>query len=271
MSLENARLYAHLVSENRERQKAEQALRDARAELIRVTRLTTIGELVASIAHEINQPLAAIAVQGRAGLNWLRRETPNLEEVRKALELIDRDIRRAGDVIRSLRAMVTKSDSKRARFEINEVVLEVLALARTELHKHGVTIRTDLSADTPRVYGDRVQLMQLILNLTMNGVDAMSTVEGRRDLTVTSRLSAQGGVHIAVADTGSGVDAEKVDRVFESFFTTKATGMGMGLSICRSIISAHAGRIWLEPNEPRGAIFQFTLPDGGEAASSQAG
>ena len=230
-----------------------------------MARLTTVGELVASIAHEINQPLTAVAVQSRTGLNWLGRATPDLEEARKALELIDRDARRAGDVIRSLRAMVTKSDPKRVLFDINDVVREVLALARTELHKHNVKIVTDLSAEVPPIYGDRVQLMQVILNLVMNGIEAMSAVEASRGLTVTSRLLPEEGVHIAVADTGAGVEAAKIDRVFDSFFTTKATGMGMGLSICRSIIGAHGGRIWLEPNAPHGAIFQFALPVGREA------
>lgn len=264
ISLDNARLYAHLENENQERQKAEEALREAQAELSRVARVTTVGELVASIAHEINQPLTAVAVQSRTGLNWLGRATPDLEEARKALELIDRDARRAGDVIRSLRAMVTKSGSKRALFDINDVIREVLILARTELQKHDVGVVTDLSAAVPPVYGDRVQLMQVVLNLVMNGVEAMSTTEASRGLTVTSRLSPEEGIHIAVADTGSGVEVTKVDRVFDSFFTTKATGMGMGLSICRSIINAHGGRIWLEPNAPHGAVFQFALPIGRE-------
>ena len=264
ISLENARLYAHLVSENRERQKAEEALREAQADLTRVTRLTTVGELVASIAHEINQPLTAVAVQGRTGLNWLNRETPNLEEARKALELIDRDVRRAGDVIRSLRAMVTKTGPKRAWFDINDVVREVLALARTEIHKHDVRVFTDLSAEVPPVHGDRVQLMQVMLNLIMNGIEAMSATEGPRNMTIQSGSSPDGEVQITVTDTGVGVDAAAAERVFDSFFTTKATGMGMGLSICRSIIGAHRGRVWLKPNEPRGAIFQFALPVGGE-------
>jgi signal transduction histidine kinase len=156
--------------------------------------------------------------------------------------------------------MVTKSGSTRVWFDINDVVREVLALARTELHKHDVKIVTELSTEVPRVHGDRVQLMQVVLNLIMNGVEAMSTAEDPRELTVTSRLSPQEGVHISVADTGSGVDAAKVDRVFDSFFTTKATGMGMGLSICRSIIGAHAGRIWLEPNAPHGASSNSRYP-----------
>jgi predicted ATPase/signal transduction histidine kinase len=268
ISLENARLYADLVCENRERQRAEEALREAQAELTRVTRLTTVGELVASIAHEINQPLTAITVQGRAGLNWLDRDTPNLEEARKSFDLISRDVRRAADVIRSLRAMVTNADPKRAWFDINDVVREVLALTRTELQKHSVNTFTDLSAEQPAIYGDRVQLMQVMLNLVMNGAEAMSAAEGPRDMTIRSKLSPNGEVHISVADTGVGVDAAAAARVFDSFFTTKATGMGMGLSICRSIICAHRGRIWLEPNMPRGAIFQFTLPVGEEISSS---
>jgi predicted ATPase/signal transduction histidine kinase len=270
ISLDNARLYADLLSENRERQKAEDALRGAQAELTRVTRLTTVGELVASIAHEINQPLTAITVQGSAGLNWLGRDRPNLEEARKSLELINRDARRAGNVIRSLRAMVTKSDLNRAWFDINEVVREVLALARTELHKHGVTIITDFSTETPAICGDRVQLMQVMLNLVMNGAEAMNAAEDPRDMTITSRSSPDGEVHISVADTGAGLDAAAAARVFDSFFTTKATGMGMGLSICRSIINSHGGRIWLEQNVPRGAIFNFTLPIGEQTVPSQA-
>jgi C4-dicarboxylate-specific signal transduction histidine kinase len=268
ISLENARLYADLVSENRERQKAEEALRGAQAELTRVTRLTTIGELVASIAHEINQPLTAATVQGRAGLNWLSRDVPNLEEARRALESIGRDINRAGDVIRSLRAMVTKSGPQRAWFDINDVADEVLALARTELHKHGVAIRTALSAETPRIYGDRVQLMQVMLNLVMNGIEAMNAMDGSRDMMITSEATSNGDVRVSVADTGFGVDGATAERVFDSFFTTKATGMGMGLSICRSIISAHGGRLWFEPNAPHGTIFQFELPVGAQMASS---
>jgi len=271
ISLENARLYADLISENRERGKAEEALREAQAELSRVARLTTIGELAASIAHEINQPLAAVDALSGAGQNYLKRDPPDLEEIRKVLTKITRDVRRAGDVIQSLRAMVTKSDPLRAWFDVNDVVSEVLALAQLEVQKHGVTVFTDLPAGVPTIYGDRVQLMQVVLNLIMNGAEAMSAAEGPREMTITSRSSPDGKVHISVADTGVGVDAAAAARVFDSFFTTKATGMGMGLSICRSIIRAHRGRIWLEPNTPRGAVFQFMLPVGDDRASPQSG
>jgi predicted ATPase/signal transduction histidine kinase len=271
ISLENARLFADLISENRERQKAEEALREAQAELSRVARLTTIGELAASIAHEINQPLAAVDALSSAGQNWLKRDPPDLEEIRKVLTKITRDVRRAGDVIQSLRAMVTKSGPLRAWFDVNDVVSEVLALARLEVQKHGVTVFTDLPAGVPTIYGDRVQLMQVVLNLIMNGAEAMSAAEGPREMTITSRSSPDGKVHISVADTGVGVDAAAAALVFDSFFTTKATGMGMGLSICRSIIGAHRGRIWLEPNTPRGAVFQFKLPVGDDRASPQSG
>jgi C4-dicarboxylate-specific signal transduction histidine kinase len=268
ISLQNARLYADLISENRERQKAEEALRDAQLELTRVTRLTTIGELVASITHEINQPLGAVGAAGRACVNWLNRETPNLDEVRELLEMINRDVRRAGDVMQSLRALVTKSNPNRAWFNINEVIEEVLALGRSELQRHGVTVLANLFAEAPPVYGDRVQLMQVMLNLVMNGVEAMSAVDGSRNLTILSKSHLGDGIHISVEDTGAGVDAANVQRVFDSFFTTKAAGMGMGLSICRSIIGAHGGRIWFEPKTPSGAIFRFTLPIGGETAST---
>jgi predicted ATPase/signal transduction histidine kinase len=260
ISLDNASLYADLVTENKERQKAEEALREAQTELARVARLTTVGELVASIAHEINQPLTAASIQARASVNWLNRIPPNLDEAGEALKLIDRNVQRAADVIRSLRAMVTKSEANRAWIDINDVIREVLALTRTELHKYRITTTTDLFAGAPAVYVDRVQLLQVMLNLIVNGVEAVCTAEGTRQLTIGSRLSAEGEIHVSVADTGAGVDAETIDRVFVSFFTTKAAGMGMGLSICRSIIGAHGGRIWVEKNEPRGAVFHFTLP-----------
>jgi len=265
ISLQNARLYTDLVTENRERQKAEEALREAQAELSRVIRLTTIGEMASSIAHEINQPLTAVGANGRAALNWLGRETPNLDEARKALGRIARDVGHAGDVMQSLRALVTKSDPKRDWVEIDEVIRQVLALARGELQKHRVTLRTQLSDETPRIRGDQVQLQQVLLNLVMNGAEAMNGAAGPHVLTITSGLGPDGDVRVAVADTGVGMDEATAQHVFDSFFTTKASGMGMGLSICRSIIGAHGGRIWVQANAPQGAIFEFTLPVGGVA------
>ena len=205
--------------------------------------------------------MTAASVQSRAGLNWLGRETPNLGEAREALQLINRDVRRAGDVIRSLRAMLTKSDSKRAYFDVNDVIREVLALARSELHKHGVTAVTDLSAEAPPVYGDRVQLMQVMINLVMNAVEAMSGMgDGERELSISTIKDASNSLSVSVRDSGPGLDPKTIDRMFDAFFTTKSKGMGMGLAICHSIIETHGGRLWAGANEPRGATFQFTLP-----------
>jgi len=249
-----------------ERKAAEEALRESQAELLRVMRLTTIGELVASITHEITQPLTAIASNGRAGLNWLGRETPNVDRARNALQRIDRDVQHAGGVIQSLRALVTKSGPNRAWVEVGTLVDEVLVLVANQLRNRNVRVVTDLGGDVAPIFADRVQLQQVILNLVVNGAEAMDSAEAPRVLTIASSAAQDGGVHVSVADTGPGMDPATAERVFDSFFTTKSSGMGMGLSICRSIISAHGGRIWVEPNTPHGAIFQFTVPPGNEAA-----
>jgi len=267
ISLQNARLYANLIAENREREKAEEALRESQAELMRVMRLTTIGELVASITHEINQPLTAIAANGRASLNWLARDTPDVDQARKALQRVDRDVQHTRDIVQSLRGLVTKSGPNRSWVNVEGLVDEVLALAGNQLRNRDVRVVTDLSGAVPPIFADRVQLQQVILNLVVNGAEAMDAAEAPPVLTITSMPASDGGVHFSVADTGPGMDPTTVERVFDSFFTTKASGMGMGLSICRSIISAHGGRIWVEPNRPHGAIFQFTVPHSNEAAN----
>ena len=237
----------------------------AQAELARVGRLTTMGELVASIAHEINQPLAAILANGEAGLRWLNRDEPDLDEVRDAVSRITQDSRRAAKMIENLRALAKKSEPQSARFDINSAIQEVLLLTRSELMQHDVVLHTDLSAADRMVLGDRVQLQQVMLNLIMNGIEAMSAVIDRpKVLTISSVHVESGGVLVAVKDTGEGIDPETADRIFESFFTTKPNGMGMGLSICRSIIEAHGERFWASHNTPHGAIFQFTLPAGSE-------
>jgi signal transduction histidine kinase len=237
----------------------------AQAELARVGRLTTMGELVASIAHEINQPLAAILANGEAGLRWLNRDEPDLDEVRDAVSRITQDSRRAAKMIENLRALAKKSEPQSARFDINSTIQEVLLLTRSELMQHDVVLHTDLSAAERMVLGDRVQLQQVMLNLIMNGIEAMSAVIDRpKVLTISSIHVESGGVLVAVKDTGEGINPETADRIFESFFTTKPNGMGMGLSICRSIIEAHGERFWASHNTPHGAIFQFTLPAGSE-------
>jgi signal transduction histidine kinase len=241
----------------------------AQAELARVGRLTTMGELVASIAHEINQPLAAILANGDAGMRWLNRDEPDLDEVRDAVSRITQDATRAGKMIENLRALAKKSEPQFARLDINAAIQEILMLTRSELARHNVVLHTDLSAEDRMVFGDRVLLQQVMLNLIMNGIEAMNAVIDRpKVLTISSERVESTGVLVAVKDTGAGIDPATAERIFESFFTTKPNGMGMGLSICRSIIEAHGEHFWTSPNMPHGAIFQFTLPADGRESSA---
>ncbi|HEY1944870.1 MAG TPA: ATP-binding protein, partial [Roseiarcus sp.] len=244
-----------------ERRHAEEALRNAQAELARVARVTTMGELAASIAHEINQPLAGVVTNGEAGLRWLNRDKPDLDETRSALSRIVRDGTRAAEVIRGLRALAKKSGPELAKLDINDVIREVLALTRGELQRHDVALRTDLAAGARPVMGDRVQLQQVLLNLIMNGVEAMRGITERpRELTVSSMLAEPNSLLVAVEDTGPGLDPAVAQHVFEPFFTTKSEGLGMGLAICRSIVEAHGGRLWMSPRTPHGADVRFTVP-----------
>ena len=226
-----------------------------------MARLTTMGELTASIAHEINQPLAAIVTQSEAALRFLDRDEPDLDEVQDALSCIARDGMRAGEVIRGLRALARKSGPQLTKLDIDDVIGQVLAIAHGELLRHDVVLRTELAADGRLVMGDRVQLQQVLLNLIMNGVEAMSGVTERtRELTVSSTLAERSGVLVAVKDTGTGLDPAVAERMFQPFFTTKPDGLGMGLGICRSIVEAHGGRLWVSPREPHGADVRFTVP-----------
>ena len=243
-----------------ERRHAEEALRNAQAELTRVARLTTMGQLVASIAHEINQPLTGVVTNGDAGLRWLNRNEPDLDEARNALLRIVRDGTRAGEVIRGLRALAKKSGPQLTRLDINDVIREVLALTRSELQRHDVVLHAELAAVDRPVMGDRVQLQQVLLNLIMNGVEAMRGITERtRELTLSSMLVEPGSVLVAVEDTGPGLDPAVAQRIFEPFFTTKSDGLGMGLAICRSIVEAHGGRLWMSPRAPHGAAARFTV------------
>ena len=240
---------------------AEKALQQAQAELARMARLTTMGELVASIAHEIHQPLAAISTSGSACLRWLNRDQPDLDEARDAASRVVRDAHRAGDVIHGLWALARKSGPQLTELDINGAIQEVLALTRNDLQRHGVALHTDLSADVRPVFGDRVQLQQVLLNLITNAVDAMSAVTDRpKVLTITSEPVEPGGMLVAVEDAGPGLDPAVADRLFTPFVTTKPAGMGMGLSICRSIIEAHSGRLWVTRGVPCGTVFRFTVP-----------
>jgi PAS domain S-box-containing protein len=241
--------------------RAEEELRHSQAELARVARLTTMGELTASMAHEINQPLTAIANNGGAGLRWLDRETPDLAEAQNAFQRIVQDAVRAGNIIRGIRSLAMKSGPRLMRLDIDDVIREVLSLTRSELYRHGVTLRTELCPDGRPALGDRVQLQQVLLNLIVNGIDAMKDVTGRtRELTVSSAVADPSSVLVSVEDSGMGLDPDTAPRVFEAFFTTKEDGLGMGLPICRSIIDAHGGRLWLSPRVPHGTAVRFTVP-----------
>ena len=240
--------------------RAEQALRRAQAELAHVARVATMGELTASIAHEVNQPIAATVLNAQAALHWLGAGPPDLEEARQALARIVDDGNRAGDVIRRIRDLIKRAPPRVEWFDINDAIREVIELTRAETVKNGVSMQTELAAGLPLVKGDRVELQQVVLNLIVNAVEAMSAVaEGTRELLI-STARADTDVLVTVRDSGPGMPAEGLERVFDPFHTTKPTGLGMGLSISRSIIAAHGGRLWASTNAPRGAVFQFTLP-----------
>jgi len=254
------RLYMVTVSRDiSERKQTEAALQEAQAELARVSRIATMGELTASIAHEINQPLTAVVTDGSAALHWLAIEPPNLEEAKEALSRTVREANRAGDVIRRTRALMSKVLPKLESLDVNAVIREVLVLTSGELARGGVAVRADLGSDVPAVQGDRIQLQQVVLNLIMNAIDAMTQVtERRRELLIRTARNS-GDVLIQVQDSGKGLDAGR-ERIFEPFFSTKPEGIGLGLSISRSIIEAHGGRLWAGPGSPHGAVFQFSLP-----------
>jgi signal transduction histidine kinase len=223
--------------------------------------VTTLGELTASIAHEVNQPLAGVVANAEACLLWLDRGTPNLDEARRSVEWIIKDGNRAGEVIRRVRALSKKADTQKVPLDINDVVNEVIALVQRELFSHRVSPRMELAPALPVVLADRVQLQQVIINLVINGIEAMQAVTDRpRELVLRSHQDDAHRVLVTVTDCGVGISSENADRLFDAFFTTKSAGMGMGLSVCRSIIEAHGGRLWAEPNLPQGATFHFTLP-----------
>ncbi|WIW50391.1 PAS domain S-box protein (plasmid) [Bradyrhizobium sp. 62B] len=240
---------------------AEQGLRKAQADLAHVTRLTALGELTASIAHEVNQPLTAIISNADACLGWLRREAPDISAVHRSVEWIIDDAMRASEVIRRVRTLAKKGDIEMAALDINEVVNESIALVTRELINHQVTLRTELAPSLPKILGDRVQLQQVIINLVMNGVEAMQTVDDRaRELIVQSSRDNEGRVQLSVTDSGVGIAEDDRIRILDPFFTTKSTGLGMGLSICRSIVEAHGGRLSIVHKQEPGASFQFALP-----------
>jgi signal transduction histidine kinase len=246
----------------REREVADQARNAAmQAEYTRVARFTTMGELAASIAHEINQPLAAVVNNANAGLRWLNREPPNTEEVRSALTRIVNDGERGGSIIESIRAMLKKGVREKTELNLNDLIGDVTRLTQGQFERHGISIRSELVDDLPTVLANRVQLQQVILNLFMNAAEAMAAVpDGERLICVRSEKHDGVGALIRVEDAGPGVEPEDAKRIFEAFFTTKPEGMGMGLSICRSIVESHGGRITVDKAVPKGTVFQVTLP-----------
>jgi PAS domain S-box-containing protein len=244
---------------------AAEALRTAQAELAHVNRVATMGQLTASIAHEVNQPVAAAVTDAQTGLRWLAAQPPDLEEVRQAFGRVIADGKRAAEVIVRIRDLIKRAPARVDRLDLREAILDVVALTGSEVLKHGVSLKTDLAEGLPPLTGDRVQLQQVILNLIMNALEAMNGLDaGARELLIRTEPDAGGGVLVSVRDSGPGLGSQSVDRLFEAFYTTKNGGMGMGLSICRSIVEAHGGRLWASANEPRGAVFHFTLPAGGD-------
>jgi PAS domain S-box-containing protein len=244
-----------------ERKRSEEALQRAHTELAHVTRVTTLGELAASIAHEVNQPLAAIIADANAGLNWLAGTDPRLDEAREALAAIANQGDRAAAVVQRIRQLAKKAPPRKTSIDLNHIIQDVVLLLRAELRRHDVTLTLDLVSELPLVLGDRIQLQQVLLNLTINAIDAMATVADRsRELVIRTSHSDRDHVMIAVQDTGVGIAANDLDHVFSAFFTTKPGGMGMGLSISRSIIESHGGRLWATPNPTHGATFHFAVP-----------
>jgi C4-dicarboxylate-specific signal transduction histidine kinase len=234
----------------------DEELHKVQAELAHVIRLTTLGELAASLAHEISQPIAAARNDACTALNFLDKQPPDLGEVKKQLGFVVRAADRSGEIIERIRDQIKKAPPRKDHFDLNKAIDEVLVLARSAITKYGVSVQTRLAEGTAPVEGDRVQLQQVALNLVLNAVEAMGSVEeGPRELLISIEQSQVNGVLVAVRDSGPGIDPKRLDRIFEAFYTTKSNGVGMGLSICRSIINAHGGRLWAEANEPRGAVF----------------
>ena len=243
-----------------ERKHAEEALRQAQTDLAHASRVTTMGELTASLAHEVNQPIAAAVTDANTCLRWLARDQPDLEEAREAAARVVKDATRAAEIIARVRMVFKKGVAQRELVDVNELIREMIILLRNEISRQSIAVRTELAEALPQIMGDRVQLQQVMMNLIMNSIDAMKDVDGARELTINSRSAESEQVMVSVSDTGVGLPSQQADQIFNAFFTTKPHGTGMGLRISRSIIESHGGRLWAADNSPRGASFRFTLP-----------
>src|SRR5208282_3212092 len=248
------------VTDVTERTRSEEALRQAQADLIHATRVSSMGELTASLAHEVKQPIAAAITNADACLRWLSRDQPDLEKARAAALRTVQDGKRASEIINRVRLLFEKHTLQRELVDLNEIIREMMLLLHGEATQFAVSVRTELAAELPMVMADRVQLQQVFMNLIMNSIDAMKDVDGMRELTVRSQHGEKGGVLISVNDTGVGLPPQQADKIFNAFFTTKPHGTGIGLRISRSIVESHGGRLWAADNSPRGARFAFTLP-----------
>src|SRR5713226_7163862 len=243
-----------------QRKLAEEALRQAQADLAHVSRVTTMGELTASLAHEVNQPIAAAVTDANTCLRWLARDRPDVEEAREAALRVVKDATRAAEIIARVRLVFKKGVAQRELVDVNEVIREMIVLLRSEATRYSISVRTELASDLPQVIGDRVQLQQVLMNLLLNGMDAMKDVDTTRELIINSQPAKNEQVMVSVSDTGVGLPPQQAEQIFNAFFTTKPHGTGMGLRISRSIIESHGGRLWAADNSPRGASFRFTLP-----------
>jgi C4-dicarboxylate-specific signal transduction histidine kinase len=251
------------VEESRNR--AEGALREAQADLAHISRVTTLGELTASLAHEVKQPIAAAVTDANTCLRWLTRDQPDLEEAREASLRVVKDATRAAEIIDRIRLLFKKGSPQREMVDVNEVIREMIVLLRNQATRYSIFVQTDLAADIPQIMGDRVQLQQVLMNLIVNSIDAMKEVEGTRNLSIKSQRAENEQVMLSVSDTGVGLPPQQADQIFNAFFTTKVHGSGMGLRISRTIIESHGGRLWATDNSPRGASFHFTLPTKADA------
>ncbi|HVH87952.1 MAG TPA: ATP-binding protein, partial [Terriglobales bacterium] len=247
------------ITERKRAEEERERLRILEADLARINRVTTMGELTASLAHEINQPIAATVMNADTCLQWLAAKSPNIEEAREAAKRIVKDSHRAAEIITRLRSLFKKGSAQREPVHINEVIGEIVMLLRNEAARSRVSIRTELAKVAPVLIGDRVQLQQVVMNLMVNAIDAMKNIDHTRELTVRSQLNGSNDLLVSVSDTGVGLPSE-TNQLFDAFFTTKPHGTGMGLVISRTIIESHGGRLWASSNSDRGAVFSFTLP-----------